>query len=450
MGNNQSLMAKSIRSDLQDLIEAKIINPEIAGNIQRWYEHKKEPAPNRFVLVLGVVGSLLVGLGIVLLVAHNWDELNRLTKTIFAFIPLLLAQLIVIYVLCRKKNMIVWEESSAVFLFFAIASTIALISQIYQVSGSLPSFLFTWLLLTVPLIYIVPSSVVSLLYIGVCTWYGVELGYSGIFSSSHTETPYFYFLLLLLIVPHYYQLWKNKRRGNFFHLHHWAISISVIIMLGAFVSKQYPFSEWVFVGYLALFTIFYRLGTSISFANEKFFTNPFLLLGIIGSISLLMIWSFYWPWTEILHRSSYKNNFFDWLFSYIVLFLLTLNGALLWLLQKNRSWATISPIEFSPFVLFLLILLCRNAPEIGQFIINAWILLIGLHFVRGGSREAHLGILNFGLLIILALAVIRFFDDSIPFVWRGLFFLITGVGFFAANYWILKKRKQAPTQNNLS
>lgn len=94
-------MAKSIRSDLQDLIEAEIINPEIAGNIQRWYEHNKEPVPNRFVLVFGVVGSLLVGLGIVLPMAHNWDALYRHTKTIFAFIPLLPALLIVIYVLVK-------------------------------------------------------------------------------------------------------------------------------------------------------------------------------------------------------------------------------------------------------------------------------------------------------------------------------------------------------------
>ncbi len=94
-------MAKSLFSDLQALIEANVINSDIANNIKNWYEHNKEPVPNRFVLVLGVFGSLLVGLGIVLLVAHNWDELNRITKTIFAFIPLLLAQLIVIYVLVK-------------------------------------------------------------------------------------------------------------------------------------------------------------------------------------------------------------------------------------------------------------------------------------------------------------------------------------------------------------
>jgi hypothetical protein len=58
----------------------------------------------------------------------------------------------------------------------------------------------------------------------------------------------------------------------------------------------------------------------------------------------------------------------------------------------------------------------------------------------------HLGILNFGLLIVLVLALCRFFDDRIPFVWRGFFFLATGISFFAANYFLLKKRKKTITR----
>ena len=46
-----------------------------------------------------------------------------------------------------------------------------------------------------------------------------------------------------------------------------------------------------------------------------------------------------------------------------------------------------------------------------------------------------------GLLIIAALAVLRFFDDDIPFVWRSMFFLATGIGFFVANYLVIKRKK---------
>ncbi len=440
-------MAKPLRSDLEELIDAGIINIETAGKIEAWYHQKQASTPNKFTTILSIFGSLLVSLGIVLLIAHNWDELSNLLKTIFAFLPLLVGQVLCIYTLLRKKGNMLWSESSAIFLFFAIASAIALISQIYHVSGTLPSFLLTWLLLAFPLIYIMPSSVVSLLYIAVSTWYGVEVGYSGYYTSYQTDMPHFYLMLMALAAPHFYLLWKNKRSGTFFHLHNWMVSLSIVIMLGAFIERHYPYSEWGFIAYLSLFTIFYRIGTSASYPKSKFISNPFLSLGIVGTITILMTWSFDWPWNELIYNKPATRYFWGWIFSFIAIALLAVNFFLTVVLQKRRAWANISPVEYSPFVLMLLVLLLPNLPSGNQLIINAWILLIGLYFIRGGSKEDHLGILNFGLLIIFALALIRFFDDSIPFVWRGLFFLITGAGFFIANYWMLKKRKQSSAKN---
>ncbi len=443
-------MAPISLPNLQELVEAGIITPETAGNIKEWYELKKEPGSNRFILVLGIFGSLLVGLGIILLVAHNWDQFSRLIKTFFSFLPLLLAQVICLFVLIRKKDNAVWSESSAVFLFFSIAASMALISQVYHVNGSLSSFLLTWLLLSFPLIYIMPSSGVSMLYIGVSTWYGVEIGYFGMFNSNHTEMPYWYLILLALAFPHYYHLWKNRKESNFFTLHNWVIAVSLIIMLGTFMGSRYPYPEWAFVGYLTLFSIFYGIGRSVYFTRSKAIANPFLLLGIAGVIVILMIWSFGEVGKEIVADHSNKTAFFTWLFSYITIAFLIVNCLLIFVLQKSKALINYSPVEISPFILALSILAISHFPPVAPFMINGWILLIGLYYVRRGSRENHLGILNFGLLIILTLAVIRFFDDSIPFVWRGLFFLVTGAGFFIANYWMLRKRKQAINQNHLS
>jgi hypothetical protein len=73
---------------------------------------------------------------------------------------------------------------------------------------------------------------------------------------------------------------------------------------------------------------------------------------------------------------------------------------------------------------------------------NAWLLLLAIFYIRKGSREDHFGILNSGLVILAILVVCRFFDSTIPFVWRGIFFVVTGIAFFLANYLLLKKRKQ--------
>jgi uncharacterized membrane protein len=65
---------------------------------------KKDSSPNKFNFVLGILGAILVGSGIVLLIAHNWNQLNKLYKTIFAFLPLAIAQAACVYALLRKKE----------------------------------------------------------------------------------------------------------------------------------------------------------------------------------------------------------------------------------------------------------------------------------------------------------------------------------------------------------
>ena len=147
--------------DLEELTSAGIITPEQAEKIQAYYD-SKEGKGSKFTIVLSILGAILVGSGIVLLVAHNWDGMTRPVKTIFAFFPLALGQALCVYTLLKRKEDVSWRESSALILFFATASCMALVSQIYHITGTLESFILIWLLLTAPLVYIMRSSVSSL------------------------------------------------------------------------------------------------------------------------------------------------------------------------------------------------------------------------------------------------------------------------------------------------
>ncbi len=51
-----------------------------------------------------MLGSTLVGAGIVLLTAHNWDELSRPIRSIVAFLPLLASHSLVVFVLARRRS----------------------------------------------------------------------------------------------------------------------------------------------------------------------------------------------------------------------------------------------------------------------------------------------------------------------------------------------------------
>ena len=74
-------------------------------------------------------------------------------------------------------------------------------------------------------------------------------------------------------------------------------------------------------------------------------------------------------------------------------------------------------------------------------LINLTALALGIIYLQKGFKEDHLGIVNFGLLIITILITCRFFDTDLSFILRGLLFVGLGAGFFLTNYYLLKKRK---------
>lgn len=431
-------MSKSFVKELQELVGANIITPVTAQEIADYYNRREKDRPNRFSAVVNILGALLVSLGIVLVVAHNWDELGKTAKTFFAFLPLVIGQGLCLYVLLKKKNNIAWREPAGVILFFAVASSISLISQTYHISGTMSGFLLTWMLLTIPLVYILPSSIVALLYIAGSTWYACSTGY---FNYSDNAVPFYYLFLLVLVIPHYYSYLTHKKESNFSHLLNWLLVLSVTIVLGSFSVGQ-DRSEWVFTGYLALFSVFYLLGRSENFSNQKLFANPFLIVGTSGTICILMFWSFDWSWTDAYRYSDINRpSLYFSPFLYITIAILVIAGWLILSGYRAAKDVIFDPAGFSGFVLLILLLAVRNMPHIAVLLINLWILFVAVFFIRKGALQDHLGILNFGLLIIATLAVLRFFDDDIPFIWRGFFFLITGTGFFATNYMMIKKRK---------
>ncbi len=91
-------------------------------------------------LLLAIVGSALIGAGIILLIAHNWDELSRPVRSAIAFLPLLASHALSVFVLRRRDGSQPWRESAAIFNVAAIGAAISLVSQTYQIHGDFARF----------------------------------------------------------------------------------------------------------------------------------------------------------------------------------------------------------------------------------------------------------------------------------------------------------------------
>lgn len=424
----------SILKDLPNLVNAEVISQETADKIRAYYQNKGGASPtNKLFIVFGILGAILVGLGIILIIAHNWDELSRFTKTVLAFLPLVVGQLFCGYVLLKKKQSTAWRESSTAFLFFAVGASISLISQIYHIPGNLGSFLLVWMLLCLPLVYVMRSSMASLLYLIGITYYAGEVSY---WSYPSTES-YLYWLLLLAVFPHYYQLLKKSRQSNFVFFHHWIVPISITIVLGTVASTM---DELMFIAYFSLFGLFYLIGGTDFLTPEKLRNNSYKLIGALGTTVLLLTLSFDFFW-ETLRTKDFLFNEVLVAPEFLVAAVLSIvAGILLFLQYKNRRIRDVKP--FAPvFLLFILIFVLGLFSPLAGILINLLVLALGILTIREGALQNHLGILNYGLLIITALVICRFFDTDLSFVIRGLLFVSVGVGFFATNYWMLKKRK---------
>lgn len=423
----------NIYKDIPELIKAGVITPETAEQIQQYYKSKGSSSSNRLFIAFGILGAILVGLGIILIIAHNWDELSILTKTILAFLPLVVTQAICGFVLLKKPDNKAWLESATTALIFAVGACISMIGQIYHIPGNLSSFLLIWTLLCLPLIYVMKSSAAALLYIVGITYYAVETSY---FSFPISES-YLYWVMLLAVLPHYYDLFRNHPKSNFLTVENWLIPISITIVLGTLSSGA---SELMFVAYFSLFGLFYTIGNNEFFKDRSLRNNSYKFIGTLGTLILLFVNSFDVFWKD-LRRDNYSIG--NWatsteFWAAIVISLLAL--FYLYKEQKDKPLREL-PVLAPVFLIFILIFSIGLFSSFSVILINLVILTISVLTIIEGAKKEHLGILNFGLSIITIWIIIRFLNTDLSFVIRGLLLMAIGVGFFTANYWMLKKRK---------
>jgi len=424
----------SLLKELDQLLSDQVISQETAKKIRDYYSLKESNNHSRLFVVFGVLGAILVGLGIILIIGHNWDDLSRLSKTIISFVPLVTGHLIGLYVLLKKPESTAWREGVGGFLFFAVGASIALISQVYNLSGSLSSFMLTWMLISLPMVYVLKSSINSLLYIVGITYYASIVGY---FTYRGSDPNYFWFLLLL-IIPYYYLLYKRAPKSNFMTFHNWLIPLSIVIVLGTYYEEN---ELLIPMAYMSLFGFLYMIGNIEFFNTKKIRNNGYIILGSLGSVIILLIMSFDDTWTGI-RDTNLKFSEVVFSIQFAILFVLALLAAFLFYKQWNgKSIKEINPIG-AIFIGFLFVFLLGFKFPIAVVLDNLLLFTLGVFTIRNGIKRNHLGVLNYGLLIITALVISRFFDSDLSFVTRGILFIGVGVGFFVVNYQMLKKRKQ--------
>lgn len=421
----------SIIKEIPKLVKAGVISTSTAEDIKSYYANNKQDSQNKLLAIFGTLGAILVGMGIILIIAHNWDNFSRPIKTGFALLPLLIGQISCGYTLLRKNKSQAWREASVSFLFFAIGSCISLISQVYNIPGELGSFLFIWMILFLPMPFIMNSTVASLLFLAGSSFYAINIGYW----DYSNITPYWYILFMASTVLFYLKLIKQNPESNGLVFHNWLIPLSLLICLGTF-AKEYE--EIMFLGYMSLFGIFTLIGSKEHFTKQATINNGFKIIGYLGSIIILLILSFDTVWEDFRREIYNYNALLDAPEIYATFFISAIATILAYLnWRKNKLL-----VNEILFLILLLICILSAQSSFAFILVNILLFALGLYTIISGSKQINLKLVNSGLLIITALIVCRFFDTDLSFVLRGILFLSIGFGFFITNYQLLKKKKQ--------
>lgn len=174
------LFREELNEELPKWTEKKLITSANAKKISNLYKEKpiiKEPwSQEKLIKTLIMIASIVIGIGVLLYVASNWDKMAALTKTILLGIATFGTLFAGYYYSDVKKAL-----SQGLFLLSSLiyGGSVFLISQIYHISGvSTSTLFFIWFLGAVLIAYFFdcyPALILSTLILTI--WNSVAANY---------------------------------------------------------------------------------------------------------------------------------------------------------------------------------------------------------------------------------------------------------------------------------
>lgn len=412
--------------ELPDLLVKGILTQETADRLRQHYGEVKSISKTTVMLIiLGTIGALLIGLGIILLLAHNWEQFSWFTRAILSLAPLVIGQGLALWVLWKRPQSGAFKEGAATFLSLMVGASIALISQTYNIPGDTGTFILTWMILIIPLAYLMQASLPAAIYlIGITAWSG----------SYYPAKAILFWPLAAITIPHF--IWALRQ--EIYAIRTTILSLIMIICVsfatGFSLGKTWH-GSWIII-FPSLYSIFYFLAW---LKVEKITTNwqrPMRLIGAIGLFILAFQFTFRYVW-QYLDRYSYgiNRNISD--ISAIPDHIITLAMIAIAMLLfydniKRKNW-TVSLFGAIPLLAIVAYLIRGQSPVMPLLIFNVYLFILSISRIMLGVRNNNLGVINTGMLILAILIIARFFDSGINFIIKGLAFIIVGIGFLVTN-----------------
>lgn len=426
---------KWLYHELPELVAKGILTQEFAGKIRQYYTEEKSASRTPVILIIcGVLGALLIGLGIILLFAHNWEQFSRFTRAVLSFVPLVIGQGLVLWTLCKRPHSSAFKEGTATFLSFMVGASISLISQTYNIPGDTETFILTWMFLIVPLVYLMQASIPAAIYlIGITGW-----------SGSHWHSPLIaalFWPLVTIIIPHF--IWALRQEIYTIRTTILSLIMIICVSFGAGFSlvKTWP-SFWIII-FPSIYAIFYSIGWHKFSGLTTNWQWPLRIIGAIGLFVLAFPLTFRYIWEDLDKGfDGISRNIFDIdvLPNRFISIVIIATAILFFYDNVKRKNLTVSLFSALPLLAFIGYLFHGESIVLPLLIFNAYLFILSISHIALGVRNNSLPTINIGMLMLAILIIARFFDSDINFIIKGLVFIISGIGFLATNVLLMRRR----------
>ena len=402
-----------------------------------------EPQGGLAQMVVGAVGALLIGTGLIAVLAYNWDDFPRWVRLVLALGPLAVTQAVSWWVLGRGEAAKPWQrEAAALAQTLAVGAALALVSQIYNLPGKWTDLIFWWCVVSVPLAWVLRSQAVAIAYlIGIALWTVTQaseranyLGAIGI-----ADVRLWFPVLLAGILP----LWPGPelrdRPAPGSRLVLAASTLIGLLAVAAYatVRPAHMFPSFSGFPWLAMLSAAAVLLFPLDRGGiaEPLSRKPQVVLGGGALVVMALIFTFEDPARDLV-----KGVGFALPLGWCWLLLLVVAGfAILAFRQGRFAVLAVAALALVPVVAAPLSADDTSgwpvAITYSLVLLATAIALIALEFL-GRQGAARIGAALIALLVILRMA-----DADVSLLVKGLAFIVIGSGFLAFNTYITRRRR---------
>jgi uncharacterized membrane protein len=380
-------------------------------------------------MVFSVIGAVLLGLGVILFFAYNWEDLPKFAKLGVIFAALLGSHAAALWCDRHADGQQSLVEGLHVLGTMIFGAAIWLIAQIYHIDEHYPNAFLLWSLAALTLAWAMPSLAQGFLAVLlVVLWSAFD-----VFDFKWTN----HWAPLLMaggIVP--LAWWQRSRVLLFFAL----LGLLLILVWGVVpLQDELILSVPVFVS--CLYIVAGLLAQETAFAASH---GVFKLVGFAGYFTFLYVLSF----------ADVPRDLDDVTFSHVAVILyfavplvLALLGWL-WLLiarfgQLDRLWRWHWALLAVSLVLVAAMSLELSAlGSLAAILFNLVFLAHCVLFIIQGSRDVDARLVSLACVLFAVLVITRYVDLFDSLLLRSLVFLLLGAGVFVVgNFYARSKRR---------